>query len=1019
MFADRLFQELDRAAIGLADRLGLPAHRQVQLETAKRGSSTLVLQDGTLATVLSYAGVTKLFDSTEPMIEALFEQIAGNIASGAQGFQVVIEYDPDTVRDHLERQYAATRQSINNMDLAGLHEVLDDTLDRVAEYTATERVFIVLYTQLGVLPSRSYKAATKEMIDNDLSVPSGARGQRESRYTDAHRDSHEAFVIAFEQALSRCGALYEKLDAHRALWWVRRSVDPDFTSPNWRPTLVGDPAMVRGRDPGEHARDASPGLYPRLEKQVWPREAQPLGRNLMQIGDKVHAPLLLEQGPADPTPFDRFFEKTVQGPRFPWRIAFLIGGEGLRGLDNTIQQVLARTLSWVPASNARSIRDALDYLGQLQRDDIPVPRMKIVADTWTYGDGHTNSTAVERARMQSSYLATHLQTWGDAEPTESVGDPLLAISAAVPALTLRSPATALVPPLGDALHMLPLTRPALPWSSGSLLLRTPDGRPAPYAPCSSVQASWIDITFGQMGMGKSAFLTAMRVAFVLQPDLKELPYLSTIDVGPSSVGFIRLLQNLLPAQQRNQAVHARLQNRREAAINPFDTPLGHRYPPATQTDWLENLLMGIIYATTGENPPDVRGPLRTLIIDAYRRCDDGNEHGQARAFSRQIDPRVTRHLDDEGFVADDETTWWEVVDWLMENNQVALAYRAQRYAVPLMPDLGIAANDPVLKSQFTHEARAGEDVLHFLHRKLAVEGPEMFPIFAEYTQWDFGAARVIAVDMEDVAPKGRPEQSAVMYLYARQLVAGHFFLREDVVEQSPPLYRDYHRQRLQKLASTPKRLDMDEIHRTRDDGASLAGGQSVLMRQFTADLNAASRETRKWILSIGLASQNPEDFPQDIIELATSTYMLGVATNEQLQNVRRRYGLTDAATRRLRRITQPNRRGSRFVAVYKTNVGEIHQELVLTLGPQLLWALSTNGQDAQIRDRLYRHHGVGPTLAHLARRYPDGRADADIKRRQESEDADPEDPTAIEAIIAECDEEIRSQRHAPATAPLT
>ena len=105
--------------------------------------------------------------------------------------------------------------------------------------------------------------------------------------------------------------------------------------------------------------------------------------------------------------------------------------------------------------------------------------------------------------------------------------------------------------------MLPL-RSASPWKEGSLLLRTQDGKLFPFAPNSSEQAAWIDLGVAPMGGGKSVFLNALNFAFVTQAGLSRLPWVSIIDVGPSSSGLITLLQENLPENKKHLAAYHRL-----------------------------------------------------------------------------------------------------------------------------------------------------------------------------------------------------------------------------------------------------------------------------------------------------------------------------------------------------------------------------------------------------------------------------------------------------------------------------
>ena len=105
--------------------------------------------------------------------------------------------------------------------------------------------------------------------------------------------------------------------------------------------------------------------------------------------------------------------------------------------------------------------------------------------------------------------------------------------------------------------MWPL-RAASPWEEGSLLFRTQDGKIMPFAPNSAEQAAWIDLGVAPMGGGKSVFLNAFNFAFVTQAGLSRLPWLSIVDVGPSSSGLITLLKENLPEGKKHLAAYHRL-----------------------------------------------------------------------------------------------------------------------------------------------------------------------------------------------------------------------------------------------------------------------------------------------------------------------------------------------------------------------------------------------------------------------------------------------------------------------------
>ncbi|WP_206666512.1 hypothetical protein, partial [Xylella fastidiosa] len=74
-------------------------------------------------------------------------------------------------------------------------------------------------------------------------------------------------------------------------------------------------------------------------------------------------------------------------------------------------------------------------------------------------------------------LEKSIQTWGTCQVTSVHGDPLAAWASTIPGFTTKNIANRMVPPLPEALYLLPLQRPATPWGDGgSFIVRTPDGK---------------------------------------------------------------------------------------------------------------------------------------------------------------------------------------------------------------------------------------------------------------------------------------------------------------------------------------------------------------------------------------------------------------------------------------------------------------------------------------------------------------------------------------------------------------
>lgn len=650
-------------------------------------------------------------------------------------------------------------------------------------------------------------------------------------------------------------------------------------------------------------------------------------------------------------------------------MSFLLEPDGIGGL--TIRSLLSSILGFTNSAN-RQFNSALKALVERKHDGETIVRLSIVWDTWVpaYEEGGLKSL-----RLNASDLAGLIQNWGSCETAEVVGDPLLGVVATIPAVMPASPARKSAAPLKEALLMLPLTRSTSPWQMGSVILRTPDGKVYPYQQGSSLQNAWVDIGVAPMGSGKSVLLNANNFGFLLQPGLTRLPWLTILDIGPSSKGLVTLIQEALPPDKKYLASYHRLRMTSEYAINPFDTPLGYRFPPPGQINFLINFVSLLSTPLADAAPPDGITGLAALCIEkAYIHFSDEQE---PKLYDPQRDEEVVQCVGNLGLHLDEKTSWWEIVDQLFEHGHTHEAYRAQRYAMPLLSEVAAFANDERVRSLY-HSSVEGEDITAFFWRHL-MESIKTYPILREPTRFDLGDARVISLDLEEVAPKGgmaADRQTGIMFMLARQIGAGRFFFMPEDVAAAPERYRTYHWKRVESIRKDPKRLCYDETHR-------IMRNSSLVSKQIVEDLQTMIRESRKWFISVGLYTQDIDDFPKIIVELATSVLVLGANTQKGVDKLVDWFSLNEQCKYAILRLGKPDQGGARMVARFRVanEEGSAQQILVLTLGSQAIWAFSSTAEDVALRDSLIQRIGLRETLHVLSKLYPGG-IKKEVERRK-------------------------------------
>ena len=647
----------------------------------------------------------------------------------------------------------------------------------------------------------------------------------------------------------------------------------------------------------------------------------------------------------------------------PWRISFLLESEGLTTVK--LKGLLASILSFSSAQN-RLISDSVNLLKYLQiNTDAAIIRLRVVATTWApAGD-------IPLLRRRSSELVKAIQGWGSTDVSEICGDPFAGFVASMLATTTSSPAVATVAPLSDIISMLPITRPASPWENGALLFRTPDGKPWPFQPGSIHQTTWIDLVYARPGSGKSVLSNTLNLALCLSAGLSRLPRIAIIDIGPSSSGLISLLKEALPVSKRHLVAYHRLRMTPEYSINPFDTQLGCRYPTALERSFLVNFLTLLTTPLGADKPYDAMSDLTGMVVDELYKsfADEFNP----TPYSPGVEEFIDSILEEIGFVRDSKSTWWEVTDSLYSAGFAHEAMLAQRYAMPLLADAASICRTPSVEDLYEKvTAPTGESLINSFSRMVSGAVRE-YPILSRVTMFDIGDARVVSLDLDEVAKSGgdaADRQTSVMYMLGRYVLARHYYLTEESMNNIPLQYQAYHKERVAEIRDDPKRIVYDEFHRT--------SKSSAVREQVIIDM----REGRKWKVQIALLSQSVDDFDPIMIDFATSIYIMDAGPSQAIEKTTKIFGLSETAKIALRtRVHGPRQGGATFLAQFATKTGVSVQLLTLTLGPIELWAFSTTAEDATVRNRLYRHIGPSEARRFLASLFPNGSVAKEVADR--------------------------------------
>jgi intracellular multiplication protein IcmB len=961
-FVESIVEGFDIFMAWLSASIKQTTEAYIDIETAD-SRHALVAHDGSLVSVVRVFGVKALVGSEEfrKIVDGLSNSLRTSMGQPGFALQVYFHQDQDGVGVQIDDIYGPASATSKKLEL-DLDDLFTERKDYISRYCAAERVFFVFWTR----PSSMTKEQTSTSIKDKAAykakheLPNFNTTQNVLAAIPTLRDAHDAFVRSVLNDFNTLNIHAELLDVHSAIYDMRMTADPDFTSRKWRATLPGD--KIVPKEVNHFKGEASDLLWPSLAQQILPRDAEDIDRRTCRIGDRVYSSLFIDLFPKDIKSFVHLFSRTLAA-QIPWRISFLIESEGLEALK--LKKTLSGILSFSSAQN-RLINDSVDLLNYIDiNTDDSVVRLRVTATTWAPEDD------VKLLRTRVSELAKAIQGWGSCEVAEYCGDPFHGIVSSIMGVTTNSAANPSVAPLSDVVYMLPVTRPASQWLTGALLFRTPDGKLWPFQPGSPLQTTWIDLIYARPGSGKSVLSNAINLALCLSGGMQRLPRIAVIDIGPSSAGLISLVRESLPPRSRHLVAHYRLRMTPEFSVNPFDTQLGCRYPNPSERAFLVNFMTLLVTPLGADRPYDAIPDLAGMVVDELfkQMADDG----KPQIYAEGIEPLIDGLLEEIGFVKDMKTTWWEVVDALFAAGFINEAYRTQRYTSPLLADAASICRSPAIEDLYGKiSTPTGESLIDAFGRMVSSSIRE-YPILSRVTQFDIGDARVVALDLDEVAKSGgdaADRQTAVMYMLARYILAKSYYLTEDNVTDMAAQYQDYHRARIGEIRDDPKRIVYDEFHRT-------SKSRSV-REQVILDM----REGRKWKVQIALLSQSVDDFDKNMIEFATAVYIMDAGPASAVKKTTEIFGLSETAQTALStRVHGPRAGGATFLAQFATKVGVNTQLLTLTLGPIELWAFSTTADDANLRNKLYKAMGPAEARRLLATIFPGGTCTTLIEER--------------------------------------
>ena len=935
----------------------------------ERSEAVVYAHDGSQLTLIEIDGARTIV-SGEDYLHNVVERFAGGIAQILKrpGHQITISYESSLNTAKILDPFVQQQGRRARQKGLSVEALIEEGRTVLEGRSRSETILLAAWTRPSAGAADEVRKEQKANRKAWQELPPARDAQNPYLHLGSIAGPHGAFVRRIMEALGEArlqGRVLSPNDQgrRRDLEQIRAAVLYHETPDGWTPYGPGTRRYPGAKE--RHDDDVSEFFTPTVARQIMTSNAEAANNmRALDMGGRRYALAVMRMFPSTLLPFNRLLETLLEASSktadMPFRVCFHL--EALR--DNDIgfrlRTVLAGLLAFASPSNKNLFRALRELADVVDKDGEAIVKGRVIATTWT--EPGEDPGLLERRR---SYLMSGMMTWGEAVMTDAPHNPLRALCETVAGMTVQAEVPpGSIAPLGDLAALLPFHRTAPIFKQGQTLLLTPDGKPMPYEALSPEQLFWLTLIYATPGSGKSVLMNRLNVEFAAFSAGAALPFLAVIDVGVSSSGFIELVRNALPAERRHEAYYVRPLNTPDYAVNPFDLGLGRRLPLDRERTFIENFLTTLLNVAH----PEVALLIPRLITRVYQIKSDLQFSSSPSIYQPNVDPEIDRLLSDHGIPVAGKIQWWRIVDAFVERRLYTVAQRAQRYAMPILEDLARVISEPTMAADFTPE------LVRLVQRSLE-SAIERFPMFARPTRLDLGEARVVSIDVQDVALRHKsPEaerNNALMFLISRHIYLSKISgFAEEIPKMDLPSdealraeYVRYWEARYHEIAETPKRLCMDEYH--------LTGGVETIAKQVKSD----AREGRKWGLELILVSQLLADF-DTLADMASTVMVLNADSNEIREEARRVFGFDLAVKSALeRQVHGPQgRRGANLLTRFKLREEERWIVLNNSLGPRMLWALTTKAEDRLVRDELYRRMAVNDALRILATRFPDGTA---------------------------------------------
>lgn len=973
--------------------------------------TTIDMADGSQLTVIRINGMRIYPGETE--VSNAIEELATLLKSSSikQGHRIctVFERDKEYTEREIDDVLNPMRNTAKNLGM-NIEDILQERRDIALKNNIYEGNYLAIYTMPSVLGT-NVKEVFKNRAERNRENYTKYRAEGAANvfaHIEELEHYHKTHLTSVMRSLSQAELDFDVLHVERAASVMGFMLERSVRSKHWRVRVPNGYAEDDGRRrtylqrPTQHQEPENMlGAAPYSLADVLPAndhndtdlDGKRLPPGVRRVGLQYYATMTVKFFPDQKETFNALFH--LLGRETPYRIAFYIDGldSGMLAISQMFRSFIT---NWA---------DRRHPLAKLAYEEMQEEKAQGAGYARIQGQITTWSSTLKQLQANISQVQASISKWSSAEMMLYTPDPVEAYVSSIVGARINSPAPEHYAPVEDAAMYFPISRPASIWPRGSVQMTTPDNKMFPVSVVSSEMENNTILIIAKQRSGKSVLLNVFDFSLVFHEGLTRLPRMVTIDSAPSSKGKIDMLRQRLPEHLREQVLFYKMSNKKGGdKQNVFDLILGVDAPFPEHREFLNSFIMTMGTSLAAEKIPNGLPELINIGIDTtYERLRDTDDlsGGGAKLYYPGIVPEIDdvlqRILPAEKLpyieVKNGKTlfTWYEVRDVLYQHRKEALAFKAQKHAVPTMEDfLRVLSTDQEINKMFDeHLIRDAIQNIELMLREL--------PMINGVSTLDLNNAKIIAMDLKDVTSstgKTGQRQATLMYLLGIFIGTQLYFIDEDSRHSFNPLFTDYAERVIKECKEDVKRLCIDEYWRT----GGLPGINQVV--------EMIERVGPKFNISMLLSSQNFKDYSDVLIEGAGGYILMGKPNDSTIDKVKNNIGLTGSALSLLKSNKFGTRKGEVFF-IFDTAKGRYYQHLFLNVGPKELWSNSTTNADTTFRNYVINELGQEIGYTAMSKEYPGGTIEQALealnnKRSQrESLATDDEKSTSLAIELAE------------------